>query len=121
MVGGGGWVVYSKFSVLLWSKAVVLDLDQVEQYFGYCKLHIADYTKQTTHSEIALIRLHTPNWTNKFALNKLPQSNLHKVKCSKQIAHSELLKVNSIRQFAQSKLQKEKLHKPICTNKISIS
>ena len=34
-VGGGGWVVvvvYSEFSVLLWSKALVLDLDQAEQY-----------------------------------------------------------------------------------------
>ena len=33
---GGGWVVvvYSEFSVLLWSKALVLDLDQAEQ-FGY--------------------------------------------------------------------------------------
>ena len=34
-VGGGGWwvvvVVYSEFSVLLWSKALVLDLDQAEQ------------------------------------------------------------------------------------------
>ena len=27
----GGWVVYSEFSVLLWSKALVLDLDQAEQ------------------------------------------------------------------------------------------
>ena len=26
-------VVYSEFSVLLWSKALVLDLDQAEQYF----------------------------------------------------------------------------------------
>ena len=31
VVGGGGWVVYSEFSVLLWSKALVLDLDQAEQ------------------------------------------------------------------------------------------
>ena len=33
--GSGGWVVvvvYSEFSVLLWSKALVLDLDQAEQY-----------------------------------------------------------------------------------------
>ena len=34
-VGGGWWVVvvvvYSEFSVLLWSKALVLDLDQAEQ------------------------------------------------------------------------------------------
>ena len=31
-VGGGGWVVvYSEFSVLLWSKALVLELDQAEQ------------------------------------------------------------------------------------------
>ena len=28
----GGWVVYSEFSILLWSKALVLDLDQAEQY-----------------------------------------------------------------------------------------
>ena len=26
-------VVYSEFSVLLWSKALVLDLDQAEQYY----------------------------------------------------------------------------------------
>ena len=33
-VGGGEWVggwIHSKFSVLLWSKALVLDLDQAEQ------------------------------------------------------------------------------------------
>ena len=30
--GSGGWVVDSEFSVLLWSKALVLDLDQAEQY-----------------------------------------------------------------------------------------
>ena len=34
--GSGGWVVvvvvYSEFSVLLWSKALVLDLDQAEQH-----------------------------------------------------------------------------------------
>ena len=33
--GSGGWVVvvvvYSEFSVLLWSKALVLDFDQAEQ------------------------------------------------------------------------------------------
>ena len=32
--GGGGWWVHSEFSILLWSKALVLDLDQAEQYFG---------------------------------------------------------------------------------------
>ena len=26
VVGGGGWVVHSEFSVLLWSKALVSDL-----------------------------------------------------------------------------------------------
>ena len=32
-VGGGWWVVVdSKFSVLLWSKALVLDLDQAEKF-----------------------------------------------------------------------------------------
>ena len=33
LVGAGEWVVvvYSEFSVLLWSKALVLDLDQAEQ------------------------------------------------------------------------------------------
>ena len=30
---GGGWI-HSEFSVLLWSKALVLDLDQAEQYFS---------------------------------------------------------------------------------------
>ena len=31
MIASGGWVVvYSEFSVLLWSKALVLDLDQAE-------------------------------------------------------------------------------------------
>ena len=32
--GSGGWVVVvdSEFSVLLWSKALVLDLDQAEQF-----------------------------------------------------------------------------------------
>ena len=44
-VGGGWWVVVvvvvvvvvdSEFSVLLWSKALVLDLDQAEQYYNLC-------------------------------------------------------------------------------------
>ena len=39
-MGGGGWVVYSEFSVLLWSKALVLDLDQAEQLGAYHSLKI---------------------------------------------------------------------------------
>ena len=48
-VGGGG--VPSEFSVLLWSKALVLDLDQAEQYEMflntlYCPVQVKIKSKQ---------------------------------------------------------------------------
>ena len=60
--GSGGWVggwvvvVYSEFSVLLWSKALVLDLDQAEQYNRTQEIFIASYIAEWDSHYIQLQR-----------------------------------------------------------------
>ena len=64
--GSGGWVVDSEFSVLLWSKALVLDLDQAEQ-------------NGITHSylctTVKAFKLRAPCLKTKFALQLLSKNS----------------------------------------------